>query len=359
MTTDTKSARDANPILLSICIPSYNRGPFLAELLQSITDEITALPDSLSDACLEVVISDNASTDDTPNVVAAYGRKLRIRYVRQSENIGADRNYIAVVEAANGRFCWLMGSDDIVEAGGLEHVLRAALDCDVAGFSVNYHKRSFDLQKTSTVRPPVRYKSSVAIEGREEIYRNFVGHWGYLSAQIVRRDLWQAVCASGEPSYFLNGYVHVLVMGRMIERMPRWSYIHAICVGWRGRNDSFVSGDHVDRLMIDIRGYGDITRRLFGTDSATTNGVMNSIAATHILVHYRVAKIFYHSGASLRLAARVLIREYWRYPAFWTRLLPWIVIPAPILHGLWIGYQRGRSQIDSQFNIHPQARKKR
>lgn len=353
----TEAGNSLQPVL-SVCTPSYNRGAFLPDLLESIERELAALPPELGGCGVEVVVSDNGSSDDTAERVAAFADRLSVTYVRQQENIGPDRNFLAVVEAAHGQFCWLMGSDDIIEPGGLERVLRATREWGVAGFSVNYQRRSFDLEDSGPIRPPVRYDADIVVEGRERIYCDFVGHWGYLSSHVVRRDLWQAVCATGEPLSFLNGYVHVLVMARMLEHLPRWGYIHAICVGWRGRNDSFVSGDHVDRMMVDVRGYRQITEHLFGKGSPTTAGVMNEIAGTHILVHYRIAKVFYHSGVSLRGAAATLAREYWRYPAFWKKLLPWMIMPAPLLHGLWVGYQRGRHRLDPGFKIHPQARRR-
>lgn len=349
---------DRHAPILSICIPTYNRGPYLPDLLNGIVAQITDLPPDLAALGVEVVISDNASHDDTPDRIEAFRTALTLTYVRQPENIGPDRNFLAVVSSAGGNFCWLMGSDDVIEDGGLERVMRAAAEWNVAGFSVNYHKRSFDLRETNAIRPPVRYREDIVVDGRELIYRDFVGHWGYLSGQVIRRDLWDAVCATGEQLQFLNAYVHVLVMGRMIERLPRWGYIHAICVGWRGRNDSFVTGDHVRRMMIDVVGYRGITEHLFGRNSAITAAVMNEVAATHVLVHYRIAKVFNHSSATLRQAADTLRREYWRYPAFWTKLLPWMVIPAPLLHGIWKGYQRGRHRLNPRFPIHPQARRR-
>jgi len=346
----------AYPALLAICIPTYNRGPFLTELLESIAREVESLPPELASLKVEVAVSDNASTDDSAERIAAFNDRLTITYVRQSQNIGPDRNYLAVVAAADATFCWLMGSDDIVEPGGLAHIMRAASKWEAAGFSVNYHRRSFDLDQTTPVRPPVSYRHDTVVEGREEIYRQFVGHFGFISAHIFRRDLWQAVVETGEPTAFFNGYVHVLILGRILDYLPRWGYLHDICVGWRGRNDSFAAGDHVDRMMVDVVGYRSITEHLFGRNSTTTAAVMNIIAGTHILVHYRVAKVFYYSGASLRRAARTLAQEYWRYPSFWRKIVPWMIIPAPVLHGTWVCYQRTRHRLDPAYKIHPQAR---
>lgn len=351
------SAKISNP-LLSICIPTYNREMFLPALLDSIIMGISEIEGSDEDPKIEVVISDNASTDGTAKCVEMYRDRLSITYVIHDKNVGPDLNFLAVIDAARGRFCWLMGSDDIVEAGGLKHVYNASKVWDVSGFSTNYHKRSFDLEHASTVRQPVPYIDAIVVEGRDDIYRNFVGHWGYMSCQVVRRDLWQEVCKTGKQHNFLNGYVHIFIIGKMLEIFPKWGYINNICVAWRGRNDAFLNGDHVDRMMIDVKGYGDITRHLFGENSPTTHFVMNNIAGTHILSHYQVAKVFYHSGKSLRRAAVTISREYWRYPLFWKKLVPWIVMPAPLLHGLWIGYQRSRYRFNPSFKIHPQARKR-
>lgn len=356
-TSATVTGTQRSP-LLSICIPTYNRGAFLPALLDSILRERDRLPVELRGYGIEVVISDNASSDDTEAQIAAFSDRIAINYVRHADNIGPDRNFLAAVEAGSGKFCWLLGSDDILESGGLTHVLRAVTEWDVAGISLNYARRSFDLSERTDVRPPVKFRRDAIIENAEVIYRSFVGHWGYLSGHVVRRDLWQKVCASGEPLSFLNGYVHILVMARMAEHLPRWGYVHHICVGWRGRNDSFVTRDHVDRMMIDVVGYRDITQRLYGQRSETTVAVQDEIASTHILVHYRIAKVFYHSGASLRRAALVLTREYWRTGAYWRKLLPWILIPAPVLHYSWLAYQRGRYRLNPRFPIHPQARRR-
>lgn len=349
---------EPNGPLLSICIPTYNRAEFLPELFDSIIRGISEITESGASSNVEVVVSDNASTDNTKQVIEDYRDKLNIKYVMHENNVGPDLNFLAVIEAANGQFCWLMGSDDIIEVNGLKCVFDAARKWDVAGFSTNYHRRSFDLENASTVRQPVPYTQDVIVDGYDNVYRDFVGHWGFMSCQVVRRDLWQEVCKSKEQYKFLNGYVHVFIMGRMSEILPKWGYLSEICVAWRGRNDAFLNKDHVDRMMIDVKGYGDITRRLFGKKSSTTDFVINNIVRTHILTHYQVAKVFYYSGKSLRRAAFTITREYWRYPAFWTKLAPWIIMPSPLLHGLWVGYQRARYRLNPSFKIHPQARQR-
>ncbi|MFU8832791.1 MAG: glycosyltransferase family 2 protein [Wenzhouxiangella sp.] len=93
-----------NP-LVSIGIPVYNGERFLRQALDSLVDQ------TYSD--FELIISDNASTDGTPEICREYaGRDPRIRYIRQPINIGVARNWNALVHEARGvYFKWAPASD--------------------------------------------------------------------------------------------------------------------------------------------------------------------------------------------------------------------------------------------------------
>lgn len=70
--------------VLSIAIPTYNGAKYIREALDSI---ITQLDDV--DEEVEIVISDNASTDQTPEIISEYQKKYPfIKYFRNDENLG-------------------------------------------------------------------------------------------------------------------------------------------------------------------------------------------------------------------------------------------------------------------------------
>ena len=84
--------------LLSICIPTYNRSLYLKKSLDSIVSQNEFL-----DGTVEIVISDNASTDDTREVVEAYLEKYNnVYYSRNEENV-RDKNYPTVLSKAHGK----------------------------------------------------------------------------------------------------------------------------------------------------------------------------------------------------------------------------------------------------------------
>lgn len=122
---------------LSICIPTYNRAAQIGETLDSIISQLT-------EQC-EIVISDNASTDNTKDVIDEYARRCgQIRHFRQCSNIGSDRNYDYVVQQARGQYCWLMSDDDVLKPFAITSVLDAIEN----GFSLvlcNYERRDLDM----------------------------------------------------------------------------------------------------------------------------------------------------------------------------------------------------------------------
>lgn len=94
------------PVVVSIGMPAYNSENTIAESIDSL------LAQDFED--FELIVSDNASTDRTWEIVQSYAaRDSRVRPIRQTENIGANRNYTAVVDAARGEYFKWASSNDL------------------------------------------------------------------------------------------------------------------------------------------------------------------------------------------------------------------------------------------------------
>lgn len=98
---------------ISTSVPLVSIGLFVyngAQTLRAAIDSI--LNQSFSD--FELIISDNASSDDTENICCEYAQKdLRVRYIRQRKNQGASKNMQVVFDEARGEYFMWAAHDDV------------------------------------------------------------------------------------------------------------------------------------------------------------------------------------------------------------------------------------------------------
>ena len=95
--------------LLSLCLATYNRARYLDRYL---THHIEAFEAAGID--YEIVVSDNASTDETPQILARYAeRHPRIRVIRQARNLGAHPNILETLREARGEVVVSISDDDL------------------------------------------------------------------------------------------------------------------------------------------------------------------------------------------------------------------------------------------------------
>ncbi len=112
---------DNSEVLLSICIPTFNRAAQLDETLKSITNQKIFSKTNK----IEIIISDNCSSDGTLFVVNKYKveHQEKIVYSKNVENI-FDKNFEKVLSLANGCFLKLNNDTLINLDGGLEKMLK-------------------------------------------------------------------------------------------------------------------------------------------------------------------------------------------------------------------------------------------
>jgi len=105
-----------NKPVVSIGLPVCNGEVTLEAAIKSL------LQQSFSN--FELIISDNASTDETMSICKKYAEAdSRIRYVRQSENFGPVRNFQFVLDSAAGEYFMWAAADDIRSVGYIKKCL--------------------------------------------------------------------------------------------------------------------------------------------------------------------------------------------------------------------------------------------
>jgi abequosyltransferase len=311
-------------IKLSLCIPTYNRAKFLKETLDSIIEQASEN--------IEIVVSDNGSTDETEAIIQEYQKQFpRLRYFRFCTNQGAERNFLNVVEIATGEYCWLLGSDDKLEEGAIVEILsKLALFPHLAGITINFWAYDFYF-KNRKWTPAIELHQDTLFTNAEKGFEALCLIFGLLSAQICKRDLWMKVISEKKIVEDFHGYVHVYMIGEMLLKHPQWLFVHSPCVGWREGNDSFLQDGYYKRLEIDVLGYGKIVPMLFPKQKTFQKKVLSKIGRCHILPHLKQIKCKTRGKAEIFSAWKLTWKHYSRFPFFWYKLLPFFAIPSLFL----------------------------
>lgn len=130
--------------LITIAIPTFNRAALLKQCVASVLVQ--------THDRFEIVVSDNASTDETQAILSEFGDD-RLRIIRQDKNIGLIPNWNAALAAARGDYVIFLSDDDRIAPHALERcyaLVRAEPQLPVVVTLSNPH--SVSLGKTFPAR---------------------------------------------------------------------------------------------------------------------------------------------------------------------------------------------------------------
>ncbi|MGH3119187.1 MAG: glycosyltransferase family 2 protein, partial [Gaiellales bacterium] len=95
----------------SLLIPTRNGGAFLPHVLDSALRQT---------GDFEVVVSDNANTDETPAVLRSRASDERLHILRSDELLSVTANWMRALRAARGEYLLMIGDDDLLLPGFFE-----------------------------------------------------------------------------------------------------------------------------------------------------------------------------------------------------------------------------------------------
>lgn len=169
---------------IDLLIPTYNRGTDVVANLHALQAQIEA---TQSWEAVRIIISDNASPDETEALVADFCAQkpeaMQVLYYRNATNIGLEPNAVAVLEKAQAPFVLFLGDDDFLAEGYLGYCLRQIdqypdLGCVIPGIVSVFQDGS-----TKDVRGNAPEQ---VLEGGYEAMLAW-SHWGHQMSGILCR----------------------------------------------------------------------------------------------------------------------------------------------------------------------------
>jgi glycosyltransferase involved in cell wall biosynthesis len=182
------------PPTVSVIVPNYNHARFLSQRLESI------LAQTFTD--YELIVLDDASSDDSREVIADYAKRFPIQAVFNEKNSGNPfKQWKKGAALAVGKYLWLAESDDYADSKFLEIMVGRLDDNPAAGLICcdsyivdefgQKQERSHEWNRGLNA---TRWQKDFVAEGKEECVsflsqRNTIPN---ASAVITRRDLFLA-----------------------------------------------------------------------------------------------------------------------------------------------------------------------
>lgn len=179
-------------VLLSICIPTFNRGEYLRRTLQSIVEQEAFLQTHE----IEIVVSDNCSTDTTQEVGTEYANAYpgKVFYHRNQSNIGADINFETALTKGRGLFLKLHNDNLLIRNGSLTEMLKV-------------------IEATQNERPVIFFTNGSMNKGQQiEVCANFnafVKAVSYYSTWIGGFGIWRKDFESIE-GFAANAHLRII-----------------------------------------------------------------------------------------------------------------------------------------------------
>ena len=305
--------------LLTIAIPTYNGAKTITNVLDLLLCQY--------DERVEILISDNASTDETEKIIEDYLNDYPyIKYIRNDNNIGPDSNFLQCMEMSEGKYTLLLSDDDVLVEGSLRIILdflekngdMSLVYLNAAGFRERY----IDIEHCVKYDYAI-YDNKEFITDDRKLFMRYAGRmWGFLSCFLWLTKAFRSIEYADEykGTNWLQSYIHIICSQYGNKNL---GIIAKICIGAGIYNivSNFNSGvvDGINyRKMLDFAvEYGNFDKRQ-----------LDKLFVWRICFISKRAIIKERAAGVKKTYIRDIFKCTVKYPSAWFRLYPVFLFPA-------------------------------
>lgn len=257
--------------LLTISIPTYNRSSNLKLLLDTLIVELNGFEN-----LVEVIVSDNASTDTTKSVLVDFKERFPSAVIiRNDKNVGPDLNISACFNSATSPFVWIIGDDDLPKAGILKEII----------FLLKEHKpHMVYVQSEWVVKIENANQGAVntifcAEKMAQEDFAKRVNVWvTFISGIIVNKEYLRAhIAGSAQPRYLGTYLVQLEWVLDALKYGENFIYISSPCVLATAGN----SGGYTPLTVFAVT-FPRLVKQVFGKESVICNSIIKKTLVNYL-----------------------------------------------------------------------------
>ena len=300
-------------VLLSITIPTWNRADLLNSALSYLLPQF--LPYT---GIIELIVSDNGSTDDTKDVISKYIREypaIKIISFTQPRNIGHSSNVRKCRELSKGKFLWVLSDDEFILDGVIAKIINYLINNqDIGGIFVNGWSDEVELTFSN------RYQIG-------DVVSRYTSNMTLISANIIYND-------KSNDNYIYSNYDKSVWLGLLLT-LNVYSFRSEMVVlngkSFIGKNGSAREIDWFKAFITDLDRVYKFMSYMRYTPSTIRN-LRKAILKNHIRKEYVSYKMFNIKRGTMIYwkigkINKELIVNFYDMIWFWFFMLPLILFP--------------------------------
>ena len=306
--------------LLSICIPTYNRSGHLLECVQNV---LSAAGKYIHQ--IEIVVSDNASTDDTKAKGEELQKKYRfIKYHRNETNV-IDKNFFIAAGLAGGDYLWILGDDDRLEENAIEEVfekIRTGYNLIVVNHSIWLNQFSQEFKKKV-----IPLAKDIVFINSNKLLSALGPRLGFISSVVIKRDIFLKVPSFEYEPFLEFGFAFLLSVYMAVLKDCRAYFIAKPLVKQTGNLKGmalsvwyklFAVGSSLAFEKLGCHGYS--SRAVYSAKQLMLRDyIMHDVS-------YRKRK-----GESLKGIYRFILPYYKKHWFYWIVIVPALFLPKALI----------------------------
>lgn len=304
-------------LILTIGIPTYNRADYIQKALDSILSQMQSN--------VEILISDNGSTDGTKEVIQKYQNNHSfVRFCGFEQNQGIDKNITNVLANAKGKYIHLFSDDDLYTENLLKQILEEIAKTAPSVICLNH----FSFTDDGKIKPPFLPSKRKAFSDGGKFFK-YCG-LGFLSSLVIKKkqvDRYLHTIKNGKECAHLDVVARIAIkeqgpfiyLGKAVvagraPSMPRYDMIRSCIIYQKQLLTSLYKEGLQKRIylyLVNKLVYKDLVRIVYKLKVA---GNFDKASVVGLLKEFQESKIWYWSIKKiLRLnthAVRILFKVY-------------------------------------------------
>lgn len=306
-------------IQYSLAIPTFNRSGDLKILLDSILVNLQNLNPIFLNA-IEILVSNNASTDNTHNLLNNYKKKMpcSFKVFTQKNNIGFDKNWFFCFKKSRGTYVHVVGDDDVMMPGFLEFIFKNKyLNLDLPLISIKTF--GYDIEPVS--ERPLVLNSYLKIVSKFVFLKNIKSTLTFISAVLIKKDKIKELNVFSK--FIGTAIIHVPILLALLKEGNKFGLIDDYFIA--AKRSNLPNFCFIEFLVMRVK---EVFEIIFG--KSKEGGYLKKIYFNQLLLdfvpleilRYKIYKPSFATGYKKKLF--VFFSHNWR---FWLFSFPVMLIP--------------------------------